>query len=468
MAGVKPHARGPGEASLLHNPLHHPSHHPSHRPLLHPSLQGLLFRWFLLSLFIGVCVVQILSVRLGDSPRLITSDARGYYVWARSLILDRDLQFRNDYELVYPPDPLPPEHRSPTPRVDAANKYPVGLALIEAPALLIAHLAALALPSYPADGVSLPYQLGVSLYLAACAIGGLALLCAAMVRVGVPMGLAALLIALMVLGTNLIHYIAKEPAMAHASGVAVTCVLIYLLAGRPARAASRSWRGRFLVGLLLGLLMLIRNSNAALLPFLGLLIVKKWGADRRLLLIPLAAILVLALQPLSLYLLWGDFRLNTYAGERFTGAPEGFFRSLFDARHGLFLYHPYYLALLLIVAIGAIRPSKHRPIAIAALVSFLCLLAINGSWWCWWFGHAYGNRGFIETLPVLTMGAGLVLSQMRARRVAVRTAAAAVTLMCLLNLWLWAGYLLQRYPPDGSHTVGEAYLWVLGEGRFAP
>ena len=63
---------------------------------------------------------------------LIASDGKGYYAWLRSLALDHDVDFRNDFQLLYPPDPLPDTLRR-TPRGLIENKYPIGVALTEVP-----------------------------------------------------------------------------------------------------------------------------------------------------------------------------------------------------------------------------------------------------------------------------------------------------------------------------------------------
>lgn len=412
------------------------------------------FRIFLASILLASAGVQALSVGLGDSPQLIVSDGKCYYAWVRSALLDGDFQFRDDYEILYPPDPVPEEHDQLTPRGNAVNKYPLGLPLLELPGFLLGHLVALAAPPFPADGVSLPYQLAVAETLLALAIAGIVLLRKTMIAWGVGEGLATALVVPMVLGTNFIHYLAKEPAMPHAAGLALTCVVMYV-AGRPSRHRDL-W-----LGLLLGLLVLVRNSNVALLPFLGTMIVLRGPLTRRSWLIPAGMALVLSLQPLSLHALWGDFRLSTYPNEGFTAAPEGFAASLFSPRHGLFLYGPWYLVLLAVAVAGAVRRTGARAVAIGAIASFLCLLAINGSWWCWWFGASFGNRAYIEILPVLTATAGIVLSRGPLPRIVIRAGVPLGVAVCALNLYLWGGYLLQRYPQEDPIRLAEAYGWIL-------
>ena len=46
----------------------------------------------------------------GLAVHTVKADGKAYYAWVRSLLLDHDVEFRNDYELLCPPDPLPPTH----------------------------------------------------------------------------------------------------------------------------------------------------------------------------------------------------------------------------------------------------------------------------------------------------------------------------------------------------------------------
>ena len=73
----------------------------------------------------------------------------------------------------------------------------------------------------------------------------------------------------------------------------------------------------------------------------------------------------------------------------------------------MLVYHPWYVALLLFAAYGAIHLPQARRICIAAIALFLLMAIANGTWWCWWFGHSFGNRAFVETLPSLSLSAAL-------------------------------------------------------------
>lgn len=410
--------------------------------------------------------VSALSVLTGDSPSLIASDGKAYYAWARSILIDGDVDFSNDYRILYPPDPLPPESARFTPSGKVLSKTPVGLALLEAPGVLLGTVAA-KLSGFPADGVSLPYQLAVCGTLVAFFIAGWFLLFRALLCRGVPPPVAFLLWMGMLAATNLIHYVAKEPAMAHAPGVAGMSLIVFLIAGWPADAA-RPVRARALaVGALFALLLLIRNAHVVMLPFVVALLASRRAATLRTLAwAGLAAALVLSLQVAASYALFGQIGFNLYPGETFTRDGNGIWLALFSARHGLFLHHPWYALLLLLNVAALFFSPQARGIAAGALAGWLLLALGNGLWWCWWFGDSFGHRAFIESLVPLTfaaaVGCGEGLASGRRRRAALAT----ILILCALaNAYLWAGYLLQRYPHDGSAPLAQVYGWALPAGR---
>ena len=395
---------------------------------------------------------------------LILDDGKNYYIWARSIVLDHDIDFRNDYQVMSASDssPLPWESAVRTPAGYVVNKYPVGMAILETPGLLLGHLIARNVVHSSTDGVSPPYQIAVVWSLLVLYFGSFMLLYQAMLRLGVARrwGFGFCLTAL--LGTNLIYYMAKEPTMAHAAGAAVFNILLFLVArwgGAPARI--RSAHG-ILLGALVGLLFLIRNTNVLLVPVLGVIVWRgRRISFRESIPILTGTASIAALQPISLWFLWGRLRFSTYFNESFTAGISGVVNALTSARHGLLVYHPWYAILLLLAAYGAFRLPQARRVCVAAIASFLLVAVANGTWWCWWFGHSFGNRAFIETLPSLSLVAALSVSRMSVGKKATIGLVVAMLAIVAVNVYLCVGYVLERFPHDGNHTVAQAYLWFL-------
>jgi len=403
--------------------------------------------------FCTLVALDVISMRSGRSGgKLINGDAKGYYAWLRSIALDHDVDFRNDYALIFPPE-VPPDSSRLTPRGLIVDKYPIGMAIVELPGFVAGHVAAKAL-GYPADGVSAPYQLAVVIWLQLLCLGSFIALWVALVRMGARESVATLVIASALLATNLLQYIAR-PAWAHGPGVALLNFACLLMIG--ARAARNENRRMFILGAVLGLALIVRPSNLAAVPFFAFLLagsLDRWRAHVGR--IAAGAAPFVAIHLVSMWALWGSIRATGYGDEGFTGGFTGILGTLSSARHGLFVYHPWYFVMLGFTVMAARSPTTQR-VAAGSLLSFVLFAVINGTWWCWWFGDSFGNRAFIELIPVLIVPAALWLSGRQTRTV--WRFAVAAGILTAVNLTLWTGYVIRRFPADGVHSVADAYLW---------
>ncbi len=411
--------------------------------------------------FALAALITMMSLRSGDSASLIVSDGKAYYAWARSVWIDGDVEFGNDYQLLYPPDPLPPESGRQTDSGKVLNKTSIGLALLETPGVWLGTLAA-KLTGAPQDGVSVPYQLAVCGSLVTFYAVGWLLLYLAWLRLGIPAGRAFLFWVALLGATNLLHYAVKEPAMTHAASVSAMALLLYLVSGWQTGMKRALGQG-ITAGALLGLLVLIRTANLALLPFLvALLFARRTMSGRLVAGMVVGALLLVGLQVGATYALWGRLGYAVYPDESFSSEWRGVGLGLVSHRHGLFLHHPWYLLLLALNLVALAGPPRQRIIAAGALVTWLILALGNGLWWCWWFGDSFGNRSFIEALLPLSTGAAMGLSAwQRSRRL--RVGLVAVLAICIMaNLYLWAGYMLGRYAHNGEDSLRQVYGWACG------
>lgn len=420
---------------------------------------------FLVFFCVMSMTLLLISSQRGASGALIVSDGKAYYAWARSAVIDGDLDFSNDYRLLYPPDPLPPEVYLTTPKGLVVNKYPIGLALLELPGLIVGHNLA-AVFGQDRNGVGPLYQYSVTFTLVVFYTFSFYLLFLGMQHRGVSVHVAALFAGAALVCTNVIHYVAKEPAMAHAAGLALFNIALWLIAGWKPSWRDVPCKSRIILGVLLGLMLLVRNTNVLLLFIIISLIIDKRRFSLRELLPVIATMTATAmLHPLSIYALWGEWMPTGYTQEGFTSGVHGVLSTLFSNRHGLFVYHPWYLFLIICNCFGLSR-RESGVLSTSALLSFLLLVGVNGTWWCWWFGDSFGNRGFIELVGPLTISAGVSWGQKstRKRPQALAFLPASALVCGMLNLYLWIGYLLEAYPHDGSHSVLEAYGWAFRRG----
>jgi hypothetical protein len=413
-------------------------------------------------LLLLAAMVTTVSMRGGESSALIVSDGKAYYAWARSVWIDGDVDFDNDYRLLYPPDPLPPDLGRLTDSGKVLNKTPIGLAVLETPGVWLGSLAA-RLTGYPEDGVSAPYQLVVCGLLILFYAFGWMLLYFAWLRLGVPPDRAFVFWLGVVGASNLVHYVTKEPSMTHAASMAAASLLLYIVSGWQSNKEWALLQG-IPAGVVLGLLLVIRTANLAILPFLvALLIARRLVSGRLIAGVIVGALLPVILQSGATYALWGKFGYGLYPDETFSSEWSGVWLGLFSHRHGLFSHHPWYLLLLALNVLVIIRAPRQRLVAAGALITWGIIALGNGLWWCWWFRDSFGNRAFIETLIPLSTVAALGLPAWQRSRMLRAGLVAALTLCIMANLYLWAGYMLGRYAHNGDDSLRQVYGWAIGE-----
>ncbi|MGB0561389.1 MAG: hypothetical protein ACPGVO_06245 [Spirulinaceae cyanobacterium] len=423
-----------------------------------------LFYLFLGGLLLLTLCVMTVSIVSGDSVDLIISDANGYYAWTRSILMDGDVDFRNDYALLYSPDPLPSDMERLTPRGLPPNKYPIGMAILTLPGFVAGHLTALVTP-FATDGASLPYHVWVTVSLVLLVLWSFHLFFHALLGYGIRSETALLVSGLSLAGTNLLHYIAKEPAMSHAAGVALLNGLIWFSTQRPF-LARRPQLASGIVGAISGLLIVVRLSNLVFLPFITLLFqsqlkqLKNWP--------PLLAggSFFLLIQQLAYFWLWGRFILYPYKGEGFYAGLPGIWRAVVGQAWGVFLHHPWYLVLVTMTLVGLVSPfmrraqSQHWGLLFTTVIGFTGLWILNGLWDN--FANSFGHRAFIETLPALSLSAAWVLDKFSLSLSKVWRWLGLVLVggLVFLNGHIWLGYLLNAYDHNPHRTLAEVYFWI--------
>ncbi len=192
---------------------------------------------------------------------LIGSDGVGYYMYVRSLVLDRDLDFANEYARLYPDADLT-AGRTATGLLP--NQYAIGPGLLWMPFFVGAHglvlgLRFLGVP-VAADGYSYPYQAAICYGSILFGFLGMLLIYQPTKRLYPRTALAAVLLTW--LATNFIYYMIVEPSMSHMCSLFAAALLNFVwLRGR----ATFSLRECLVIGLAGGLVGVVRQPDATLL-----------------------------------------------------------------------------------------------------------------------------------------------------------------------------------------------------------
>jgi hypothetical protein len=429
---------------------------------------------------------------------VIRCDGHGYYAWLRSLLLDGDWSFDNEFDEHNPLGDYVTPRAARTPRGLRPNQWSVGPACVWAVTVVPGHFGLQACADHglpwPADGYALPYQLlvgGTTLLVSFAGLGFLYGLCR---RYADP-GRAALAAGLLSLGSGIVFYGAIEVTMAHSIGPAAVAALAWYWQRTYGSPRPGRW---LLVGVLVGLAALMRWQlvTFAVLPAGECLLALRRGRPGAVLGLALAglgAVLAFLPQLVAWYVVYGRLFVTPITVGHNWMAPD-FARVLLDMERGLFYWTP----LTLVACLGFLcwfrRPvqaaDSGEPLGLL-LAAFGLQAYVLASLWgeAVQLGVSYGLRHFTET--VVALGPGLALLLARGGR---RQFRLVLGLSCLLVLWNLLVICQYRYgwipaaagasPSEllgnvprllarkrfllvGQVLAGPALLWMLGS-RLMP
>ncbi len=345
-------------------------------------------------------------------PMVYRIDPVGYYSWARSVLIDGDLDVRNEFTHFDMAADVPT-----TPTGFMHNQWAAGSALMWLPLMTVAHIA-VSLGSglgIAADGYTWPYIWGAALTSTLTGLGAV-LLSYALAR-KLFGSFAALLSAVVVwLATPLVYYQYYEPLFAHANGALLNALFVLLWWYGRQHGRRPIWM--FGLGLVIGAAVWLRVQNAVI----GLIVSVEAGYDllrdvagsgwrtspRRFFVrnAPLVAGVALLMVPLLLFYhtVYGAWILNTYqatGGGTFDWRAPHLLDVLVSTNRGLFVWAP--ITLLCVVGVRWLFQADRR---LATVLSSIALsqLYIVGSWSHWAGGAAFGPRFWADLVPCFVLG----------------------------------------------------------------
>ena len=379
---------------------------------------------------------------------VIENDGIGYFSYLHSVVVDHDLDFSNEYQAVkaervsYYPTLI--ETRTATGRL--ADFFPVGPAILAAPA----YLVALAVRPGAEPQYGPPFS--VALTLVSLLFGLLALVLSYRLAAAVAGPRAAVVgVAGAAAATPFTYYLVYEPSYSHSFSACAVAAFLYLWWRARDR---RTWQGWALLGLLGGLLGLIRFQDGPLL-LVGLL-----DRPRRrwhLLVFFGAAALAFAPQLPVDQVLFGSWLPARPPGQDLQLFPGHYLQLLVSSQHGLFSWTP--IALL---AVGGFWFVPDRRLQLAFIYAFGVELLIGGAAPDWYGGFSFGMRRFLGLTPFFAIGLAAL-----AQRVPARAAWAALTAFVAWNLVLMANftYVINSAGDPGYGGLLDGQLRAL---RFLP
>jgi hypothetical protein len=394
-------------------------------------------------------------------PGVVDYDGSAHYAYLPSAIIDGNLDFSN---AINPPDAI-----SRTPTGHVGNLYPIGPAILWAPAFLSAHIVCLttgaSVPGLCQDGFAWLYVSAVSVASALYGFSGLYVVwrCAARLFSSGPAFWALLAVWL---ASPLLAYMYVIPSMPHALGFGATAAFMAMWWIVPRRPGLLGW---FVWGLLGGLLAVVRWQELIwvllpfsvvifdMLPYTGSL--RRPGlrvapfAVARLAVFAAGLLIVFSPQMIVWQVLYGA-PLTIPQGPGFMQWTQPVIRGvLFSDRHGLFAWMPLALAACAGLVFLARRELK---LFIPLMVILALETYVNAAAGDWWGGGAFGPRRFVDVLPIFILGlAGLFERFWLMRRV--RTALLAGCVACIIGNWiLMTEFYTGMIQPDQPLTWAQA------------
>jgi len=442
----------------------------------------------------GKCLILLFILTLPLVNPWVRGDGVGYYAYVRSLLIDRDLHFENEWRAGNPSflmgrvdenGNLRPDQYTATGYV--ANHFTVGPAILWAPFLVAVHLLVLALNKLgahiPADGYSRPYVVTMAVATATYGFAGL-YLAFRLAREYFEERWAFLGTLGIWFASSLPVYMYFNPSWSHAhSAFAVSLFLWYWHRTR----GNRTYGQWILLGALSGLMLNIYYPNGIflLVPLLESLGSywqgwrapgRAWPALQRLLLANLAfaAAVAAAFLPtlVTRQIIYGHPLEFGYVGlASWSWAAPQFGEVLFSSEHGLLSWTPILILALIGLVCFRMREAKLGSYLIVCFLAFYYLIASYPDW----AGiSSFGNRFFISLTPVFVVGLTASLSAFgemwQRARVAWVVTGTAIALFSVWNLgfiFQWGTHLVPARGPISWEQMAYNQVMVVPGKMFS-
>ena len=365
---------------------------------------------------------QNINMQKYESPEgVIRSDVVSYYAYLPATFIEKDhtLHFIDDTSRSYAGLYWPER----TPNGGLAIKTSMGLSMMYAPFFFMAHLFSESL-GYEANGFSVPYAFALMFSCLIYLFIGFLFLRKVLLKYFSDI-ITTFTLIIIGTGTNLYWYATVEAPMSHGYSFALFCIFLFLV---EKWYANQKWSISIFLGLIFGLITLIRPSNGFIAFFFLLFgIVKReniferlklfWLNYKKIIAIILCVLVVWIPQLLYWKSVSGEWFYYSYGGERFFFNDPKILEVLFSFRKGWLIYTPIMICSL--IGMGLLWKMNRRyffPI----LVFFICNLYVISSWWCWWYGGGLGMRSLIESYAILAVPLAACLTWVSKRKIVMK------------------------------------------------
>lgn len=343
------------------------------------------YRLFVLSLIgLGGVIASYLLVWKNHSTNavnFIDGDPEFYYYYLQATFSKTYLP---DYEWLKPGT------------INTITHHPAGLSVLLLPFYLLATLFAL-LFNFNADGLSLPYQISISLAGICYALLGLFFLSKFFKLQGISERVSTWVLLLLFFGTTLFQYSVVEPAMSHVYSFAAISAFLYFAS---LFANTKSNSSLLFSTLSLGIILLIRPNNILIVLFVPFFFTSasdfitgfKGLVKQRAFYFAIGMLILFVIFQLLVWMCFENHLFSDrYAAYGFDWLHPHLFEVLFGFEAGLLIYTPLCF-LFLFGLLSVLSENKYR--FVVAFV-FLALLI--------YFFSAYSAYTYFDGLGIRVM-----------------------------------------------------------------
>ena len=371
----------------------------------------------LVAVFISVLTGLIIILSLKEYNKyaeVINHDVKHYYGYLPALFIHHDIELKNssyfdgNKEYYYWYEKGPNDSK--------VFKTSCGVAYFYAPFFFIADAYANWHGGYLKHGFSTPYKVA----LLVCGLfffgWGLLLVRKLLFKFQFSDTVVAITVLLIGVGTNLLCYGSQSAPLSHVfSFFLFTAFTLAVMKYEE----KMNWKNALLIGLLLGLISIVRPTNLIIGLLLLLYKVHSWKTlieriqrllSRYDLIILMLITFILPWIPQFIYwkFVTGSYLYYPYGDEGFFWLKPKIYHGLVGFRKGWLIYTP----LMITAVVGLFLLKKRVPDFQKAIVFFTTLhIYVIFSWWCWWYGGSYGSRPMVDTYGILALPAAISIER---------------------------------------------------------
>jgi len=376
----------------------------------------------------------------------VNGDGLSYYVFVRSLVMDRDFDLANEYAHYGMLDRG--DLAWPTPTGLRRSIYSIGPAVVWTPFFLlgdgVARLAAATGAPVDLSGYGPYHRNAVALGSLLMGFGGLLLIRSLLRRHFAPGTATAA--TLLLWGGSFVHwYMVWQPTYSHSASLLTAAYGLWLWDRDRER---RDLGGHAFLGLILGLAMCVRWQNGVLLLLPGIDLLLRLRREPAALprlaglggALVAGAVVGASPQLMAWKALYGEWLLSAppHGADFLRLDHPWLLQTFFSSRHGLFSWTPVFWAGYL----GFAPLVRRRPgLALPLLPLVLLMTWVNVCSGDWWAGASYSNRRFDSLVPLLATG---VAASVDLVREAVRRRPELALALVAVPFALWNALLAEQ------------------------